>query len=98
MAHKKGQGSTKNGRSSNPKYLGIKLYEGEVAHPGSVLIRQRGTKIRPGFLVKQGSDDTLYSVGNGKVMFLGDTIHVNPTDPKEPRPFWLVKPAKVASN
>jgi large subunit ribosomal protein L27 len=91
MAHKKGQGSTKNGRSSNPKYLGIKLYEGEIAHPGSILVRQRGTPIKPGFMVKAGSDDTLYSVGHGRVVYMRGSVHVDPIDPASPRPFWLRK-------
>lgn len=93
MAHKKGQGSTKNGRDSNPQYRGIKLYAGEVAQPGSIIVRQVGTPFKPGFLVKRGCDDTLYSVGNGKVVFMGSTVHVHPSDDSVPRPFWLKAPA-----
>jgi large subunit ribosomal protein L27 len=89
MAHKKGQGSTKNGRDSNPQYLGIKLYGGEIATPGAIIVRQRGTPIKPGFLVEQGRDDTLYSVGHGKVVFQGRKVSVEPLDPKTPRPTWL---------
>jgi large subunit ribosomal protein L27 len=89
MAHKKGQGSTKNGRDSNPQYRGVKLYAGEVAQPGSIVIRQVGTPIKPGFMVKRGKDDTLYSLGHGKVVFMGSTVHIDPLDPKTPRPFWL---------
>jgi large subunit ribosomal protein L27 len=89
MAHKKGQGSTKNGRDSNPQYLGVKLYEGEPAEPGCIIVRQRGTVHRPGFNVRKGKDDTLYSVGSGKVVFAGRTVHVVPTDPKTPKPAWL---------
>jgi large subunit ribosomal protein L27 len=92
MAHKKGQGSTKNGRDSNPQYRGVKLYEGELAQPGSIIVRQVGTPIQAGFLVKRGKDDTLYSIGTGKVEFRGRKVHVNPTDPKEPRPTLLTKP------
>jgi len=89
MAHKKGQGSTRNGRDSNPKYLGIKLYGGEVAQPGSIIVRQRGTLFEPGFMVERGRDDTLYSLIDGKVVFQGRKISIEPTDAKEPRPTWL---------
>lgn len=91
MAHKKGQGSTKNGRDSNPQYRGIKLFEGELAQPGSIIVRQVGTPFKPGFMVKRGCDDTLYAVGTGKVIFMGSTVHVDPTDPAVARPFWLTK-------
>ncbi|MDP1661363.1 MAG: 50S ribosomal protein L27 [Phycisphaerales bacterium] len=89
MAHKKGQGSTKNGRDSNPQYLGIKLYGGETAKPGSIIIRQRGTPFKPGFNVRIGKDDTLYSVAEGMVVFAGRKVHVNPTDAKAARPSYL---------
>lgn len=89
MAHKKGQGSTQNGRDSNPKYLGFKLYGGEVAGKGSIIVRQRGTQFRPGFLVQMGRDHTLFSVGEGKVVIQGSKISINPSDPKTPRPSWL---------
>jgi large subunit ribosomal protein L27 len=99
MAHKKGQGSTKNGRDSNPQYLGVKLYGGEMAQPGSIIVRQRGLPIQPGFNVRQGTDDTLYSVATGKIVFRGRKVHVDPIDPKAPRPFWLAsaKPAPKAA-
>ena len=67
MAHKKAGGSTRLGRDSKPKYLGAKVGDGQTVTPGTILIRQRGTKIRPGKNVKQGKDDTLYSAGTGKV-------------------------------
>jgi Ribosomal protein L27 len=86
MAHKKGQGSTKNGRDSNPQYRGIKLYGGEVAQPGAVLVRQCGTPFKPGFNVRIGSDDTLYSVAHGKVVFIGRKVHVDPADESAARP------------
>lgn len=89
MAHKKGQGSTKNGRDSNPQYLGVKLYAGEVAMPGSIIVRQRGTPLEPGFMVERGRDDTLYSLGHGKVVVQGRKVSIDPTDPKTPRPTWL---------
>ena len=56
MAHKKGQGSTRNGRDSNPQFRGIKLYGGQQAKAGSIIIRQCGTKFRPGYMVKRGND------------------------------------------
>lgn len=89
MAHKKGQGSTKNGRDSNPQYRGIKLYGGEVAKPGAIIVRQCGTPFIAGFNVRRGSDDTLFSVGHGRVMFQGRKVHVIPLDPKENRPAYL---------
>jgi large subunit ribosomal protein L27 len=89
MAHKKGQGSTKNGRDSNPQFLGVKLYGGEHATPGSIIVRQRGTPIRPGFNVRKGSDDTLYSVAPGTVTFRGRLVHVLPDDANAPCPAWL---------
>lgn len=69
MAHTKAIGSTQLGRDSQPKYLGVKLYDGQVAQPGSVIIRQRGTKFIPGKGVRKGSDDTIYAVINGTVKF-----------------------------
>lgn len=69
MAHTKAGGSTKNGRDSNPKYLGIKLGDGQAARPGMIIVRQRGTKIEAGQNVKVGHDHTLYSMISGKVSF-----------------------------
>ena len=69
MAHKKAGGKTKNGRDSNPKYLGVKLYDGQIAQVGSILIRQRGTDVLAGKNVRMGSDDTLYSLKDGRVSF-----------------------------
>ena len=89
MAHKKGQGSTKNGRDSNPQYLGVKLYGGEAAQSGCIIVRQRGTPVRPGFIVRRGKDDTLFSVAEGTVVFKGRTVHVIPTDPKADCPAHL---------
>ncbi len=89
MAHKKGQGSTRNGRDSNPQYRGIKLYGGETAQPGSIIVRQVGTPFLPGFNVRRGQDDTLYSVAHGKVIYKGRKVHVDPTEPGAPRPAWL---------
>jgi len=69
MAHKKAGGSTRNGRDSNPKYLGVKLFGGQEAKAGSIIVRQRGTKFYPGNFVKIGRDDTLYATAHGKVEF-----------------------------
>ena len=69
MAHKKSGGSSKNGRDSNPKYLGVKKYGGEHVVPGNIIIRQRGTKTYPGQNVGMGKDHTLYALVEGKVEF-----------------------------
>ncbi len=89
MAHKKGQGSTQNGRDSNPKFRGIKLFGGELAKSGSIIVRQAGTPFQAGFNVRRGSDNTLYSVSDGTVVFRGRKVHVVPADPKTSRPSWL---------
>ncbi len=67
MAHKKGVGSSRNGRDSNPKYLGVKRYDGETVLAGSILVRQRGTKHKPGKNVGVGRDHTLYALIDGTV-------------------------------
>lgn len=69
MAHKKGAGSTRNGRDSNAKRLGVKVYGGQFVIPGNIIIRQRGTKFHAGENVRRGTDDTLYSVAEGIVHF-----------------------------
>ncbi len=69
MAHTKAKGSTKLGRESESKRLGVKLFAGEAAKPGDIIIRQRGTKYAPGLNVKMGSDDTIYAMKSGKVKF-----------------------------
>jgi len=69
MAHKKGGGSTSNGRDSNPKYLGVKRYGGQVVTTGTIIVRQRGTKIHPGRNVGRGGDDTLFALVDGVVAF-----------------------------
>ena len=69
MAHKKGQGSVKNGRDSESKRLGLKRADGQVVSAGNILVRQRGTKIHPGTNVGKGSDDTLYAKADGIVRF-----------------------------
>ncbi|ADV62275.1 LSU ribosomal protein L27P [Isosphaera pallida ATCC 43644] len=69
MAHKKGQGSSRNGRDSQPKYLGIKLYGGQYAKAGSIICRQRGTRWRPGRNVGLGRDYTIFALVEGHVKF-----------------------------
>jgi large subunit ribosomal protein L27 len=69
MAHKKGVGSTRNGRDSNPKYLGVKRFGGERVRSGNILVRQRGTKFHPGLNVGIGKDDTLFALIDGEVKF-----------------------------
>ncbi|MEN8374487.1 MAG: 50S ribosomal protein L27 [Gemmatimonadota bacterium] len=69
MAHKKGVGSTRNGRDSNPQYLGVKRYGGESVRAGNILVRQRGTKLHPGRNVGRGRDDTLFALIDGVVTF-----------------------------
>ena len=69
MAHKKGTGSTRNGRDSNAQRLGVKRYGGQVVKAGNILIRQRGTKVQPGSNVGRGNDDTLFALIDGIVTF-----------------------------
>ena len=69
MAHKKSAGTTKNGRDSNPKYLGVKITEGDLAQAGSIIIRQRGTDVLPGKGVSMGKDHTIFSLVSGTVKF-----------------------------
>lgn len=69
MAHKKGVGSTRNGRDSNAQYLGVKRYGGEAVVAGNILVRQRGTKFHPGQNVGRGRDDTLFALIDGVVTF-----------------------------
>ena len=69
MAHKKGVGSSRNGRDSGPKYLGVKVYAGEQVVAGNIIVRQRGTRIHAGRNVRRGVDDTLFALTNGVVKF-----------------------------
>ena len=69
MASKKGASSSRNGRDSNPQYLGVKRYAGQTVTAGSILVRQRGTKIHPGDNVGKGRDDTLFALVNGEVRY-----------------------------
>ncbi|MBO6523595.1 MAG: 50S ribosomal protein L27 [Balneolaceae bacterium] len=85
MAHKKGQGSTRNGRDSESKRLGVKRFGGEFVRAGGIIVRQRGTKFHPGNNVKRGGDDTLFSTAEGHVSFTTTTggrkfVNVDPAN------------------
>mgnify|MGYP000693265957 FL=1 len=85
MAHKKGMGSTRNGRDSNPKMLGVKVFGGQFVTAGSILVRQRGTKFHPGLNVGRGGDDTLFAKTSGVVRFSRGRndrcfVHVDPVE------------------
>ncbi len=69
MAHKKGQGSSRNGRDSNPSYLGLKVADGQSILSGTIILKQRGTKFHPGLNVKRANDDSLFATSNGVVRF-----------------------------
>ncbi len=76
MAHKKGQGSSRNGRDSNPQFRGVKRFGGEAVKVGAILVRQCGTKFHPGRNVARARDDTLFSLAEGTVEFQGRKVHV----------------------
>ena len=78
MAHKKGQGSTRNVRDSNPQYRGVKLFGGQRAKVGSIIVRQCGTHFKPGRFVGRGRDDTLFALADGTVVFNGRRVDVEP--------------------
>ena len=81
MAHTKAQGSTTNGRDSNPKRLGVKVYGGQQVRAGGIIVRQRGSRFRPGFFVGQGNDFTLYAKRDGIVQFKTNrTVSVIPSN------------------
>ena len=85
MAHKKGGGSTRNGRDSNAQHRGVKAYGGQEVRAGSILVRQRGTPIKPGVNVGRGKDDTLFALIHGRVQFedrgrRGRFVRVDPLD------------------
>jgi large subunit ribosomal protein L27 len=81
MAHKKGAGSSRNGRDSNPQYLGVKAYGGQTITAGSIILRQRGTRFRPGFNVGIGKDDTLFALSDGTVEFSSGKVHIRKATP-----------------
>ena len=80
MAHKKGQGSTRNGRDSNAQYRGVKLFGGQSVRTGGIIIRQCGTPFKPGRGVGRGRDDTLFALQDGKVSFRGRFVDVMPAE------------------
>jgi large subunit ribosomal protein L27 len=80
MAHKKGQGSSRNGRDSKPKFRGVKLFGGQKAKAGSILVRQCGTPFKPGAHVGRGRDDTLFALVAGTVIFKGRRVEIQPAD------------------
>ena len=85
MAHKKGVGSSKNGRDSNPNMLGVKSAGGSTVSSGSIIVRQRGTKFHPGVNVGRGGDDTLFAKADGRVRFAvarggRKFVHIDPVD------------------
>ena len=82
MAHKKGQGSTRNGRDSNSQRIGIKRYGGEAVTPGCIIIRQHGTKFHAGKGVKRAKDDTLFALVEGVVLFDQNSRRVNVVPPE----------------
>src|SRR6202521_2955159 len=107
MAHKKGQGSSRNGRDSNPQYLGVKRFGGEEVSGGSILMRQRGTRFFPGQNVGRGKDDTLFAKQGGVVRFQnrgrkGTFVHVlvpaaaAGAGPASPAPLSAIAPADTA--
>lgn len=85
MAHKKGQGSTSNGRDSNPQFRGIKLFGGEAARAGAIIVRQCGTPFKAGYMVKRANDDSLFALTDGVVRFRGRFVDVVPSDPSIPQ-------------
>ena len=86
MAHKKGQGSSRNGRDSQPKMLGVKRFAGQLVSAGEILVRQRGTRIKPGHNVGCGRDHTLFALTHGRVEFVSTeaatrkVVHVRPVE------------------
>ena len=84
MAHKKGQGSTRNGRDSRPKYMGIKVYAGQTVTTGSILVRQNGTKFKPGKNVGLARNDSLFALADGKVKYLNYKVSIEPVAAEAP--------------
>lgn len=82
MAHTKAQGSSRNGRDSQPKYLGVKRYGGQAVHAGEIILRQRGTRLDPGWNVGIGKDDTLFALADGVVQFRPRRVDVVITPPR----------------
>ena len=105
MAHKKGVGSSRNGRDSKPKMLGVKRFDGQLVTAGSIIVRQRGTKIRPGDQVGVGRDHTLFALIDGYVKFGHDTrtrrnVSIRTEFPDRPAlvEFEIETPTSIATN
>jgi large subunit ribosomal protein L27 len=102
MAHKKGGGSSTNGRDSHGQRLGVKRFSGQIVRGGSILVRQRGTRIKPGSNVGRGKDDTLFATTTGVVRFedkgrMGRFVSVTPLgETAEPKPAAAAEPASTA--
>ena len=79
MAHKKGMGSSKNGRDSNAKRLGVKVSDGQSILSGGIILKQRGTKVHPGVNVKRANDDSLFATNDGIVKFANNFLHISST-------------------
>ena len=102
MAHKKGQGSTKNGRDSNPQNLGVKRYGGQLVTGGTIIVRQRGTVFNPGTNVGRGKDDTLFAMIDGVVTFQnrgrrGKYVHVLPAAEQAAAPAEAAPPVETSA-
>jgi len=97
MAHKKGQGSTRNGRDSNPQFRGIKLYGGQTVQAGAMILRQCGTRFKAGYLVKRANDDSLFATTEGTVQFRGRFVDIIPADPAIPH-YRAARKAKSAAS
>ena len=87
MAHKKGGGSSRNGRDSNAQRLGVKIYAGQAVEAGAIIVRQRGTRVKPGLNVGRGKDDTLFAKISGRIKFkdrgsLGKYVMIEPIEAK----------------
>ena len=96
MAHKKAGGSTQLGRDSQGQRLGVKLADGQLAHPGQIIVRQRGTKVRPGMNVTRAKDDTLFATSSGIVKFYNKNVsHFN--GKRTPAKFVKVEPSSAVS-
>jgi large subunit ribosomal protein L27 len=80
MAHKKGQGSSRNGRDSNAQYRGVKAFGGQAVRTGAIIVRQCGTPFKPGLNVGRGRDDTLFALADGQVEFRGRFVSVVPAE------------------
>jgi large subunit ribosomal protein L27 len=80
MAHKKGQGASRNGRDSNPQYRGVKIYGGQTVRAGAIIVRQCGTRFRPGRHVGCGRDFTLFALRDGKVEYRNGRVTIAPTE------------------